>query len=84
MTQESKLENLQSIIEEKMLMMMEDVEFLRQSGLTWVESVIQYCEDCGIEVEDVIPMISPTLMTKLHDEGVTLKTIKGTTYPKLM
>lgn len=84
MTTDSKFSNMQSIIEDKMLMLMEDVSWLHEGGLSWIESIIQYCEDASIEVEDVIPMLPPMLLTKLHDEGISFKTIKGDKYPKLL
>lgn len=84
MTTDSKLSTLQSVIEEKMMLLNEDVTWLHSTGLSWVESVIQYCEDASIEIEDIIPMLPPVMLTRLHDEGVNFKTIKGDKFPKLL
>lgn len=84
MTTDSKFANIQSVIEDKMMLLNEDVVWLHSTGLSWVESIVQYCEDASIEIEDVIPMLPPVMLTRLHDEGVNFKTIKGDKFPKLL
>ncbi|MDE3023109.1 MAG: hypothetical protein KGI54_14885 [Pseudomonadota bacterium] len=83
MTQEFNFDSVQQEIERRMLNLIEDVNFLHASGLTFIESVVQYCEDEGIDVEEIIPMLPPALITKIHDEGVKAKTIHGKIFPTL-
>jgi hypothetical protein len=83
MTMESNFDTVQQEIEQRMLNLVADVDFLHETGLTYVESVVQYCEDEQIEVEDIIPMLPPALITKLHHEGVKNKTIVGILFPTL-
>jgi hypothetical protein len=43
---------------------------------TWIEAVVDQCNDLGMEVEDAASMLSPFLIARLKEEGIKLRTVK--------
>jgi hypothetical protein len=58
--------------------LIEKVEFLvRADGLTYVEALMQVCEEHEIEPEDISKMIDGPLKVKIEAESVQRNRIKG-------
>lgn len=55
--------------EEQVLKFQERIESLVSSGLSYLESIQEYCELDNVEVDTVKSLISPNLMSKLIDEA---------------
>jgi hypothetical protein len=62
---------------EQMQFLLEEVEYLHSTGLKWIEAVVQFCEDRSLEVEDVVPILPPSIIQHLKEEGIRAKTIEG-------
>lgn len=54
-----------------------------KSDLTYIEAIIEYCEEKGIEVESVSKLISKPLKEKLKYEATELNYLKKTSRGKL-
>lgn len=58
--------------------LIDEVEFLvRADDLTYVEALMQVCEEYDIEPEDIGKMIDGPLKIKMEAESVQLNRIKG-------
>lgn len=54
-----------------------------EHGLSYVETIVQYCQTNDIDYDSVSKMISPTLKGKLEQEYMKLNMIKRTSNGKL-
>lgn len=62
--------------------LLQEVERNRKEGLTYIESICEYCTSREIEIdEDFIRLIPPSLMVKIREEAVANKLVK---LPKMM
>jgi hypothetical protein len=48
----------------------------KDENLSWMESIIEYCNSVGSEVEDVVPLLSPFLIARITEEAVSLRLLK--------
>lgn len=62
--------------EDSMLKFQNIIFEIKESTESWVDAVVSYCDDHALEVEDVIPLMSDALISKLRDEGLANRTIK--------
>lgn len=69
--------NFENAIMEQMGRLLEEVEYLHSTGMSWLESVVQYCEDMNIEVEEVVQILPPSVVQKIKEEGILARTVKG-------
>ena len=60
-----------------MQFLLEEVEYLHSTGMKWIEAVIQYCEDHSIEPEEVVPILPPSIIQQIKEEGIRSKTVEG-------
>ncbi len=69
--------NFEQAIMEQMQHLLEEVEYLHSTGMKWIEAVVQFCEDKGIEVEEVVPILPPSVVQHIKEEGILSKTVEG-------
>lgn len=61
-----------------------DIEILvRESNLSYIESIVQYCEDNSIEIESVSKLLSKPLKERLRCEAMQLNFLKKSSRAKL-
>jgi hypothetical protein len=65
LTQEERILNFQNKIIER-----------KADGVTWVETISDYCIENQLDYEDAVKLISPWLRTQLTEEAIRLKTIR--------
>jgi hypothetical protein len=54
------------------------VEIASETGMTMMDSIIQYCEDTGLEVDVASTLISSALKSKIREEAQSLNLLKKT------
>jgi len=54
------------------------VEIASETGMTMMDSIIQYCEDTGLEVDVASTLISSALKSKIREEAQELNLLKKT------
>ena len=59
-------------------------ELVKESGLTYIESIVTYCDENIIEIESVSKLISKPLKEKLKYDAQKLNYMKKTSRAKLM
>jgi hypothetical protein len=60
-----------------------DIErYVRDNGCNYIEGIVQYCEDNGIEIETISRLISKPLKEKLKNDAVQLNFLKKVTKSK--
>ena len=47
-----------------------------QHDIGWLEAILEYCEDTGLEPDGVSKLVSPNLKSKLEMEAKSLNFIK--------
>ena len=81
-------EDVNSLIKEKFLCQSkfaQDIEHLVMSSkINYIEAIVTYCEENGIEFESVSKLISKPLKEKLKHEATQLNFLKKTTRAKLV
>jgi len=61
-----------------------DIEMsVRESNLSYIESIVQYCEDNNIEIESVSKLLSKPLKERLRCEAMQLNFLKKSSRAKL-
>ena len=61
-----------------------DIEMVvKENNLSYIESIVQYCEDNNIEVESVSKLISKPLKERLRCEAMQLNFLKKSSRAKL-
>jgi hypothetical protein len=58
-------------------------QIVKESKINYIDAIITYCEENGIEVENVSKLISKPLKEKLKHNAVELNFLKKTTRAKL-
>jgi hypothetical protein len=43
---------------------------------TWIEAVVDQCDELGMDIEDAANMLSPFLIARMKEEGIRLRTVK--------
>lgn len=64
--------------EEIMSNLQHKVEELYRHSETWVEAIVEYCQEFDLDETDVIPYLSPIMLDRLKKEAVLLKRLKRT------
>lgn len=81
-------EEVNSLIKEKFLCQSkfaQDIEYLvATSKINYIEAIVTYCEENGIEFESVSKLISKPLKEKIKCEATQLNFLKKTSRAKLM
>jgi hypothetical protein len=81
-------EDVNSLIKEKFLCQSkfaQDIEHLvMTSKINYIEAIVTYCEENGIEFESVSKLIPKPLKEKLKSEATQLNFLKKTTRAKLL
>lgn len=54
-----------------------------EGDLTYVDAVVEFCENNEIEVEDVIRVLHKNIVEKIKEESIALNIIKGNKKKKL-
>jgi hypothetical protein len=54
------------------------VELAQQTGMTMMDSIIQYCDDTGLEIDVASTLISSALKSKIREEAQELNLLKKT------
>ena len=85
---QNNTEDVNSLIKEKFLCQSkfaQDIEHLVMSSkINYIEAIVTYCEDNGIEFESVSKLISKPLKEKLKSQATQLNFLKKTTRAKLV
>ena len=83
----SKTEQVNELIKEKFLCQSkfaQDIEYIVMSSkINYIDAIVTYCEDNGIEYESVPKLISKPLKEKLKNEAMQLNFLKKTSRAKL-
>jgi len=58
-------------------------ELVKSSDLTYIESIIHYCEENSIELDSVSKLISKPLKERIKCEAITLNYLKKTSRARL-
>jgi predicted transcriptional regulator len=58
-------------------------ELVKESGLTYIESIVTYCDENIIEIESVSKLISKPLKERLRCEAMQLNYLKKSSRAKL-
>lgn len=62
-----------------MLTFQKQLEHIRLGCDSWAESIVEYCEEYSVDVEEIANLISDGLKAKMFEEGVIAGTIKPDT-----
>ena len=85
---QNQSEDVNSLIKEKFLCQSkfaQDIEHLvMTSKINYIEAIVTYCEENGIEFESVSKLISKPLKEKLKHEATQLNFLKKTSRAKLV
>ena len=85
---QNNTEDVNSLIKEKFLCQSkfaQDIEHpVMSSKINYIEAIVTYCEDNGIEFESVSKLISKPLKEKLKSQATQLNFLKKTTRAKLV
>ena len=85
---QNNTEDVNSLIKEKFLCQSkfaQDIEHLvMTSKINYIEAIVTYCEENGIEFESVSKLISKPLKEKLKHEATQLNFLKKTSRAKLV
>lgn len=52
-----------------------NIEDIRKECDTYLESIAGYCEDNDVDIEDILPLISPGLKQKIYSEEIERNTL---------
>lgn len=53
----------------------DNIEDIRKECDTYLESIAGYCEDNDVDIEDILPLISPGLKQKIYSEEIERNTL---------
>lgn len=63
-------------LEEKQLFSSEIMNLVSKTGLEYIEAIVEYCEQTGLDVESAATLLTPAIKSKIAEEAVTFKMIK--------
>lgn len=69
-------QNKERMSEEAMARFQIEIEEIRKNVDSYTEAIAGYCEEHGADVEDIINLISASLIEKIKKEAVQLRQIK--------
>jgi hypothetical protein len=49
------------------------------SKLEYIDAIVSYCEEKELDIDSIIPLISPSLKSKMEEEALMLRLIKSST-----
>lgn len=52
-----------------------NIEDIRKECDTYLESITSYCEDNDVDIEDILPLISPGMRQKIYVEEIERNTL---------
>ena len=52
-----------------------NIEDIHKECDTYLESIASYCEDNDVDIEDILPLISPGLKQKIYSEEIERNTL---------
>jgi hypothetical protein len=58
-------------------------EIVRENELTYIESIVQYCDENTIEIDTISKLLSKPLKERLRCEAMNLNYLKKTSKAKL-
>lgn len=50
---------------------------------SWIDAIVHQCDILGVEIEDCIGMVSPSIVAKLQQEGESRKMLKPDSHVRL-
>lgn len=62
--------------EERIASFQEKIKARKVGGVTWLETITDYCDENGLEVEDIVSLISPWLKSQIKQESVERNLLK--------
>lgn len=74
-----KHDEIEVVREEEMINFTNKVEeFVKKFDMTYIEAITQVCEECGLDEDNVLNLIAPSLLESLYSEARKLRLIKTT------
>lgn len=64
--------------EEKMSSLQKELESIRQHTETWLEAIVDYCQQYDLEETDVVPYLSPVIKERITEESRKRNLVKKT------
>lgn len=49
----------------------------KAADITWIETISEYCSENEIDTEDIVKILSPWLISRIREESVALKLVRG-------
>lgn len=49
----------------------------KDAHMSWIESVTDYASENKLDVEDIVPLLSPFILARIREEAESLRLIKG-------
>lgn len=68
--------------EERIASFQDKIKARKVDGVTWLETITDYCEEHGLEVEDIVSLISPWLKSQIKQESVERNLLKTSALEK--
>lgn len=63
-------------IEEKQVFSEQIMKLVSDTGLEYIEAIVEYCEQTGLDVETAAILITPALKSKIADEASSINLIE--------
>lgn len=63
-------------LEEKQHFSQEIMKLVSSTGLEYIEAIVEYCEQTGLEVESAAMLLTPAVKSKIADEALSSNMIK--------
>lgn len=54
-------------------------DIIAKDKITIIDAITQYCELKGIEVEEIVSLVSPSMKADIHEEAIHFRYIKKPT-----
>lgn len=58
-------------------------QYVLQNGVDYIDAVVDICEKYSIELEDVKPMLSKVIISKIKSEAMQMNMLKEKRQPNL-
>ena len=56
------------------------LEGVSNGGSDYIDYIVQYCEKNNIDIESIVPLISPNLKQKMEEEAISMNIIKSSSH----
>ena len=53
---------------------------VRVDRLEYIDAIVSYCEEQELDIDSVVPLISPSLKQKMEEEAITMNLIKSSSH----